>query len=484
MKETIGMRALSMLLAALLVSGTIVPAVSADCVKNPPGKTGTNDGCTLDQELSLELIQPGSVTMSSVVEVDKKLLHGVAIPSDWKEIPAKQLKPTEEDWAFVRELFRGLPDDDRKQFENTVRSTFEGEASLSEEEEKEILLRLSYLLVEATEGDPIGPKWAGSPGHWHFSGTAGENLGYVSSVHNATLRDYSGWADVHREEPIGIVPPLTLNRHSWVYIWDVPLPGDNLGPYSCEYYMDTAKSDFANYDSDSAYISLGKGLHYIEDLGCPFHTSSVVGQAHHLDYEEWVGSNWGDLFEDATDVDTYYIITDPSEDAKEFAAWSHQYLEPICTIMNYDPDWRTNTNLINYTRILVSETEKMTMGMVIYSTKTESPDTAGSSSVPITDYQTSYAHINDVACSDSMLFTILIDHTYIADLDIWLGWKEEAWDEYAEYQIWDNQGGSADHLALSVRAENFATIHDWQLRVVDTYEGDEGEISEFALYIG
>ena len=44
MKETIGMRALSMLLAALLVSGTIVPAVSADCVKNPPGKTGTNDG--------------------------------------------------------------------------------------------------------------------------------------------------------------------------------------------------------------------------------------------------------------------------------------------------------------------------------------------------------------------------------------------------------------------------------------------------------
>lgn len=485
MKRRTRMQAFSMLLAMLLVSVTMVPVVSAESMKTPPGKTSMNDGYTLNKELSLEQIQPSSIAISqnADVKVDKDLLKGIVIPSNWEDIPVERLKPTESDWAFVREVIQNLPEKDRNQFESKVREIFEGKSSLSEEEEEEVLLQLSYLITEATEGDPISPKWAGYPGHWHFSSVAGEKLGYVSPVHNGTLKDYSCWADGNREEPTEVVPMGTLNRHSWVYIWDVPLPGDNLGPDSCRYYMDEAKSDFANYDPDSGYISLGKGLHYIEDLGCPFHTSSVTGQLHHLDYEEWVGSNW-DLFESATDVDQYYIITNPSGDAKSFAAWSHQYLESICTIMNYDPNWRTNSDLINCTRMLVSETEKMTIGMLVYSTKTESPETAGSGSVPITDCQTSYAHISDVVCSESMLLTIQIDHTCVADLDIWLGWKEDSSSVYTEYKIWDNQGGSADHLLLNVLAENFTDIHDWRLRVVDTYEINEGEISEFSFSVG
>lgn len=286
------------------------------------------------------------------------------------------------------------------------------------------------------------------------------------------------------------VPPFWywINRHSWVIGIDIPAPPpllDNYGPASLQYYLDDARENFSNYNEDAAYIEIGKGLHYIGDLGCPFHTSSAFGQAHHTDYEMWAATHWDEL-KSALDVDVYYVIDDPEEDSKLLAAFSHQYIEPICYIMENDPDWQNNSTLVDYTRTLLAETEKMTLGMFMWTVKTESPQTEGDNSVPIYDYQTSYAYIDNVACSESMLLPIRIDHTYIGDLEIWIGWKDDPSSTYTEQKIWDREGGSADHLAINVWVRNpdNVHIHDWRLRVYDAAAGDEGEITEFSILIG
>ena len=152
--------------------------------------------------------------------------------------------------------------------------------------------------------------------------------------------------------------------------------------------------------------------------------------------------------------------------------------------MNWDPDWQNSSDLVNYTRTLITETEKMTMGMNVYASTFESPETTGSNSVPIYDHQTSYVYINDVSCSDIMVLPIRIDHTYIGDLEMWIGWKDDPAPTYTEAKIWDREGGGADHLAINVWANGFQNTHDWRLRVHDAAAGDEGEITEFSISIG
>ncbi|RJS81624.1 hypothetical protein CW713_06080 [Methanophagales archaeon] len=413
-----------------------------------------------------------------------KVLKGVELPdiSDIKREFEKQkhnVKPTEEDWAFIKSAITDLPADEKDKLINEAKKIFEGNSKLSKEEQEEILQTLGYYILKAQK-EQVGVKWWSNV-HYDMSRVAGEKLVYVSSAHVDTLGSYASWADQHRDQPP--LPGLILNRHSWV-IWDFPILGfDNYGPDSCEYFMDHARANFSDYDVSSAYVDIGKGLHYIEDLGCPFHTSAFFGQAHHTDYEEWISNNWNEL-KSATDVNVYYIIDDPSEDAKILAYISGSYLDDICYIMNNDPNWQQNSTLISITRELIGEAEKFTIGMIVYATKFESPDTVGSNSVPIYDFQTSYAYIDDVACSDSMIVWIDIGHTYIGDLECWLGWKDEPSSTYIEYKCWDRQGGSDDDIVGYIRILNFQNIHDWRLRVRDCAAGDEGEIREFSIYIG
>jgi hypothetical protein len=343
---------------------------------------------------------------------------------------------------------------------------------------------MGYNITKPTGEGGVAPLWCGYPSHYDMSTKIGEIWGWVTPEHNSTLGDYAGWADegLNRYEPWIFTWGRYPNRHSWV-IGEPPLQGDNIGPDSLEYYLNNAREDFSNYASDDGYIEIGKGLHYIEDLGCPFHTSSVTEQEHHEDYEMWAATHWDEL-KSALDVDVYYVIDDPSEDSKLLAQFSHQNLSDIAYIMENDPDWQNNATLVDITRTLLAETEKRTLGMFMWAVKTESPDTIGDNSVPIYDYQTSYVYMDNVACSESMLLPIRIDHTYIGDLEIWIGWKDDPSPTYTEAKIWDREGGSADHLAINVWANGFQNVHDWRLRVYDAAAGDEGEITEFYILIG
>ena len=117
--------------------------------------------------------------------------------------------------------------------------------------------------------------------------------------------------------------------------------------------------------------------------------------------------------------------------------------------------------------------------MYIYASKCESPDTVGNNSVSICDFQTSYAYINNTACSESMVFWINTEHTYIGDLEVWIGYWDPSSSTHIEQKIWDHQGGSADNLQLSVHAEGAQNVHNWRLRVIDSGAGDVGAITEF-----
>jgi len=452
------LRKLAALLLVLVVLGSVVVPVIADKPR------------MVDQK------QPIKTTFAN--------LKPVKPPKITK--PAKKLIPSEEDWKFVKYAMYDLTEEEKNRIINEAKKIYRGNSKLSKEEQTKILQSIAYYITIATEspGD-VGILW-GYGTHEDMSYTAGDNLNYVTGAHMDTLKSYATWADDHRKEPTELVPWWGLNRHSWV-IGDVPVPGyDNYGPDSLELYLNKARAQFEQGNVEEAYIYIGKALHYIEDLGNPFHTSSVYGQAHHTEYESWVSSHWSEL-KSAMYVDEYYIITDPSEDAKNLAAFSHQYLQQICDIMNtlgWKNNQQLNEQLKSITRTLISETIKYTMGMIVYATKFESPDTAGSNYVPIYDHQTSYVNINDVACSDQVLAIVEIDHTYPADLEVWIGYKRTYQNSYTETKVWDHDWGNNNHITIQHYFWLTPSNYDWRLRVYDAWSGDQGKITDFYVLIG
>ena len=364
------------------------------------------------------------------------------------------------------------------------RSTTE-HPSLSEEEQKKVLEQIGRYLIQATEGNGTTIKWATQKsGHSQISTSAGDQLKYVIPEHVTTLKQYSGWGDEERLNPplLG----LAINRHSWV-LGELGIPfADNFAPASLEYFMNLAKAGFNLNNVAEGYTNVGKGLHYIEDLGNPFHTSSITGQAYHSGFESWVSSHWSEL-ESALQVENYYLIRDPLEDSKYLARYSHQKLQAICDIMGkqgWEDSHDDQKALIQHTKEMLKETAKMTLGILAYSTTFHSPETVGPKNVPIPGNSTAYAHIDNIACSEKMVVCLTITHTSVSDLEIWLGYKTDPSSPYTEMKIWDRQGGNTDSLDLTGGLEGFRDIHHWRLRIESGAVEKEGYLEEFLIHIG
>lgn len=484
-KNSFKTRMFSVLLALLLIA--VMPAACADVALKPVEKPDADDGQTITRTIVIQ----ADGTIVSVTE-DDVLIEGMDISELLKfEVPAHvPMAPPadgplrEEDWEYLKTVMTDLSEKERDALISEIQAIFAGKSELSQDEQREILYRIGNYIVMATEGNEVTPRWEIQPGHWQLSTTAGRIMGYVTTAHNTTLGDYSGWADDNRFEPSPPLPPWTVNRHSWVLDGTEVLNWDNWGPDSCAYYMNSARANFDSYDPDAAYIDIGKGLHYIEDLGCPYHTTGAYLLQHGA-YESWIKSHWTELgLDSAIDVTSYFVVTDPEVSAKALAEVSHQALPYINRTIDTDPYWQDDPYVIAYTQQLHTLTEQMTIGMLVYASKFESPDTVGSYSVPIWDGQTSYAFVDDIACSDGMRISTRISHTYIGDLEVWLGWKDDSEGVYREGKIWDRQGGSEDHLNIDVYVDGWYDVHDWRLRVKDNAAGDEGAITEFYVFIG
>lgn len=478
-------RVLSALLVFLLGCAVIVPIVSAGGDSISLMKDQDSGGKNLT--VTMILNPDGSLTEAPDTAAAGKtpLLKAVEIPDTWKKPDTNPSKPmpSDQDWAYLRSIMTDLSDKDKDRLIEDIKQIYDGTSVLSKEEQTKVLQQIGEFLVQAEDSTPA-ILWYGANGHWQMSTIAADCLNFVTDEHTTTLGDYSGWADNNRNQPP--LPGLILNRHSWVL--DEPgVPGfDNYGPDSCEYFEVQGRTKMNQYNVDGAYIDIGKSLHYIEDMGCPFHTSMLIGQAHHSAYEGWVSAHWSDL-ESALRVDSYYLVGDPSDASKYIAWYSHQKLARICDIMN-TPNWESSPALtqemVTITRDLLRETAMMNMGMIDYVTKYDSPNTIGQNRVAISDYTTSYAYLDNIACSENMYLCTYITHTYIGDLEVWLGWKDESSPTYTEVKIWDHQGGGTDNLALCIGAVGFQNIHDWRLRVTDSYGGDQGYIEEFCDLVG
>ncbi|MDI6719122.1 MAG: hypothetical protein QMD46_05875 [Methanomicrobiales archaeon] len=486
MKNSFKTRMLSVLLALLLIAMMVMPAACADVIMKPVGKPDVDDGQTITRTIVLQ----ANGTIVSVTEDDVPI-EGIELSELPKfEVPAHVPTATpppngplrEEDWEYLKTVMTDLSEKERDALISEAQTIFAGKSELTQDEQREILYRIGNYIVMATDGNEVTPRWKIQPGHWHLSTTAGRIMRYVTAAHNTTLGDYSGWADENRFWPP--TPGLVLNRHSWVLDGTV-IPGfDNYGPLSLNWSLNNARSQFNDYNVDEAYVQIGKGLHYIEDLGCPYHTTGAYLLQHDA-YESWVQSHWTELgLDSAIDVTSHFVVTDPAASAIALAEVSHQVLPYINWTIDTDPDWQDDPYVIAYTQQLHTLTEQMTIGMLVYASKFESPDTIGPYSVPIWDGQTSYAFVDDVACSDRMRISTRISHTYIGDLEVWLGWKDDSEGVYREGKIWDRQGGSEDHLNIDVYVNDWYDVHDWRLRVKDNAAGNEGAITEFYVFIG
>lgn len=205
----------------------------------------------------------GSVIIESLTKNGGLLPKGIEIPDSWKNIKINDTgyAISEEEWKFIDSIITDMAPEEKEKFIAELELIFEGTSTLPIEMQQKVISQFGGYLINATEGQSGGPAplWMENGGHDRMSEADGVNLGYVAENHIYTLMDYSVWADDNRMQPP--LPLLVQNRHSWVFN-DTPIPFcDNYGPDSLEYFTSEARTNFNNYNTEAAYVSIAKGLH-------------------------------------------------------------------------------------------------------------------------------------------------------------------------------------------------------------------------------
>ncbi len=473
------------LLALLLAGAVMVPCVSAA----DNADTGNPDTIVIPISISNNASEKSD--LNGTTGQKNKLLTPVP-SSNLKKIKVPKMNESSEtqkeifsdrDWAFIRKSMTDLTEKEQDQLITEMKKILNNTSSLSQDEQQQISLKFGNYIIIATEGEP-SVKWANVPGHYQLSMAVSQYISTMTPTHATTLGDYADWADDNRDQPPLAYPLGIQNRHSWVLDGaGVPL-ADNYGPDSALYFLSAARTDFNNYLADDAYIDIGKSLHYVEDMGCPYHTTTL-SPLEHMSYENWVMGNWATPLDmdTALQVNEYYTVTDPVAQSKELAELSHQFVPFFNDKINNDPNWKTDPEMIYYTRNLYAETEKMAIGMVLYANKFESPDTSGSNSVAVNDLQTSYAYINSIGGSPSNRIFFEMVHPDASELEIWVSARPDSAYSYTDYKVWDRGSIGGSKFSFSIAASGFEDYHDWKLTVKDNAAGNTGSITEFSTYL-
>lgn len=135
------------LLAALLAGLLLLHAPGAAAVQGSVEISTPTPDCTPAKEPG----QAGKMTVI-VITGDQVPPQGVPIPSSWRDIEPEKCEPTEEDWAFIGDSATNLSEEEKTRFVTEIREIYAGESTLSQGEQDDLLRRLGYYLVEATEG--------------------------------------------------------------------------------------------------------------------------------------------------------------------------------------------------------------------------------------------------------------------------------------------------------------------------------------------
>jgi hypothetical protein len=139
-------------LAALLAGLLLLHAPGAGAVQVPVVEPTPDP----DQTPVEEPGQAGKMTVVWTIG-DPEPPQGVPIPSSWRDIKPEKCEPTEEDWAFIRDAATNLSEEEKTRFVTDVREIYAGGSALSQGEQDDLLRRLGWYLVEATEGAGTAP---------------------------------------------------------------------------------------------------------------------------------------------------------------------------------------------------------------------------------------------------------------------------------------------------------------------------------------
>jgi len=310
MKGKIGTRALSVLLALLLVSAMVVP-----------------------KEVT-KISEPDEISNPLYVSKDmqKAIIEGIKdsdIATSQKHDLIKTLK---EIWA--------------------------GKSDLSDTEQQQVMKELSSILLTSTE---VGIEWTGyypwdpSWNHWTLADVhndmaklAGEKMG-LSSTYCNILRDYAS------------EPDTWFGDQVFHYkISGAAIQAENRAISAHNYIRNLG-------NPTEGYKQLSYSMHYMSDLSNPYHYSPVF-LINHGKYEEYVGDNWhsGDnYYSDVYNDGYYYYITDVSDAANNLANVCNQYFSYINSEVSNDPDgFGDDPTLISYTRTCLIHGIRYDAGLV------------------------------------------------------------------------------------------------------------------------
>jgi hypothetical protein len=146
------------------------------------------------------------------------------------------------------------------------------------------------------------------------------------------------------------------------------LPFMKNAPEVAEYYANKARDYIRNGDPNNGYIQLAYAMHFMSDMGCPYHYT-YEGLANHPKYEGFVGDNWHTghyFYRDILDADYYYSISDVSDAANNLANAAHQYQSYFDSQIWHNSDWKIDPKLIEDTRTVLIYTERYDRGLVDY----------------------------------------------------------------------------------------------------------------------
>jgi hypothetical protein len=146
------------------------------------------------------------------------------------------------------------------------------------------------------------------------------------------------------------------------------LPGMRTAPEVAEYYANKARTYIKNGDPDNGYIQLAYAMHFMSDMGCPYHYT-YEGLLNHPKYEGFVGDNWHNghyFFKDIRDADYYYSISDVSDAANNLANVAHQYQSYFDSQIWHNSNWKNDPKLVEDTRTVLIYAERYDRGLVDY----------------------------------------------------------------------------------------------------------------------
>ena len=380
MKMKRGIRALPVLLAVLLVSVVMVPAVTAvsEVKVQRPIPANTND-LQASPDLSFVISE----------NVKKVTPHWVLFAADEKgktnaindlreiSITDKEKLKLIEDLQAIWKKYPVVT----KYRDGVTEVTFDhsGEFALTEEENF-TLAQVDEILSEYLN-DKI---MAGSNTRW-YAAPCHQDMIEISCLKWGVPSTYATYAHNAADDPDSwptVWPPTGLEWldnfiqticHSYDHYYN-PLLRIGNAPSQCENYADTAMNWYDQSSMYNAYTNLGYSSHFLTDVGNPFHTGMELDQAQnpwvHFDYEEYVYDNWAQGYNYMSVFENngyYYTITSPSSSTKSLAGYAKQYDETLYYLVyNHRYTFGTDSDVKSITENCLLDTAKYTLGLVKY----------------------------------------------------------------------------------------------------------------------